>query len=176
MPFSGSRRRIGAGLLLTLIACSPRAESRAPTISGQGVGCLTIGAPVAGLAAPCRVLDDRTGPGAEGMPERRIVVSLGADTLTATVVADSVWRIEVDGSRLRTSDGIGVGSGVRELLERPGSRMIGGEGLLFVTLSGHCGMSFQVPLDGLSQIPEEAAREVTPEARVSRVLLFGCDE
>ena len=170
------RRSVWAGLLVTL-ACSPRAEPQAdPTISGRGVGCLSIGVPVDQLPAPCLVLDDRTAPGDEGMPERRIVVSLGADTVAATVVADSVWRIEVDASRLRTSDGIGVGSGVRELLERPGSRMIGGEGRLYVTLSGHCGMSFQVPIDGLSQIPEEAARQVTPASRVSRVLLFGCDE
>ena len=147
-------------------------------LSGSGVGCLAIGVPLANLAAGCRIVADRVVPGPEGTQERRADIVVGADTVTATIVGDSVWRAEVTAPGLRTSDSIGVGTTAAALLARSGSRVVGGEGRLFITLSDHCGMSFelgQVPREALALPPDRAAERIPGEAPVTRVLVFGCE-
>lgn len=147
----------------------------APTLSGSGVNCLAVGLPVASLPPDCVLLSDSTGSGPEGMEERRVHVRIGTDTLAATVVNDAIWRIEITGPAIRTRDGLGVGSDAHELLQRPGSRMIGGEGRLFVVNAGHCGLSFEVSDPRLSGLgADSAAGLVEPGMTVSRVLAFGC--
>ena len=172
--------------LLALTAC--RDEERVPfrgeapparriVLEGVGIGCLRIGMPLAALGGACRTLADRTVAGPEGMPERRVEVELGADTLVATVVRDSVWRAEVTTPRFRTEDGVGVGSSAVQLLARPESRLIGGEGRLFVTLPDRCGLSFEigdVPREVLALPPEAAADRIPASSRIARVLVFGC--
>lgn len=65
-------------------------------VTGGGIGDLRVGAPADSLGRSCRVLRDTTlASGNEGMPERRVAVLLGADTVEATVVDDMVWRIEI---------------------------------------------------------------------------------
>jgi len=148
-------------------------------LDGAGLGCLRIGAPLAALPGECSILGDRTIPGPEGMPERRVDILVAGDSVSATVVRDSVWRVEITTPRFLTGDGLGVGTAAARLLERPGSRVIGGEGRLFVTLDDRCGMSFEV--GGLPPevraLPAEAARGRIPAAApVSRILLFGCED
>lgn len=147
-------------------------------LSGSGVGCLAIGVPLANLAAGCRIVADRVVPGPEGSQERRVDIVVGVDTVSATIVGDSVWRAAVTTPNLRTSDGIGIGTTAAALLGRSGSRVIGGEGRLFITLSDHCGMSFElgpVPRDLLGLPPDQAAARIPGETRVSRILVFGCE-
>ena len=147
-------------------------------LSGSGVGCLAVGAPLANLAAGCRIVADRVVPGPEGTQERRVDIVVGVDTVSATIVGDSVWRAAVTTPNLRTSDGIGIGTTAAALLGRSGSRVIGGEGRLFITLSDHCGMSFElgpVPRDLLGLPPDQAAARIPGETRVSRILVFGCE-
>ncbi len=158
----------------------PQARPSEPmSLEGNGLGCLRIGAPLAALTGECRILADRVIPGPEGMPERRVDVLVGGDTVGATVVSDSVWRVEITTPRFVTIDGAGIGTAAARLLERPGSRVIGGEGRLFITLDDRCGMSFEVggiPPD-VRALPAEAARERFPAgAHVSRILLFGCED
>lgn len=178
-----------AALLWVAAGCGSDAEPRrqstgeppaqvpiqALTLSGSGVGCLKLGSAVMSLPPDCVLLSDSTGPGPEGMEERRVHVRIGTDTLAATVVADAIWRIEVTDPTIRTRDGLGVGSSAQALLQRPGSRMIGGEGRLFVVNGAHCGLSFEVSdprLAGLAA--DSAAGLIAPGMIVSRVLAFGC--
>ncbi len=158
---------------------SPSAPPSPPTaISGRGVGCLAIGFPLAALPPECRIVGDRIVPGPEGSQERRVDVVVGADTVAATVVGDSIWRLDVVSRTLRTHDGLGVGSPAAELLARAGSRIIGGEGRLFVTLPDECGLSFEVgavPRELLALPPERAAERMPDTATIERVLVFGCE-
>jgi hypothetical protein len=111
------------------------------------------------------------------MPERRAQVIVGTDTVIATVVGDSVWRLAVTDPALRTVDGIGVGSTAAELLQRRGSRIIGGEGRLFIVLPDQCGLSFELgslPRALLALPPESVAGRIPPGTTISRVLAFGC--
>lgn len=147
-------------------------------LSGDGAGCLRIGVPLAALPAGCEIVADRMVPGPEGMAERRADILVAGDTLAATIVRDSVWRVAVTVPTLATAAGLSVGSEAGEMLGRQGSRVIGGEGRLFMTLADHCGMSFElaVPRELLALPPDEAAKRIPPGSRVSRILLFGCEE
>jgi hypothetical protein len=148
-----------------------------PVLAGDGVGCLRIGVPLAALSAGCEIVADRMVPGPEGMVERRADIIVAGDTLAATVVRDSVWRVAVTVPTLATADGLGVGSEAGAMLQRQGSRVIGGEGRLFITLADHCGMSFElaVPRELLSLPPDQAASRIPSGSRVTRILLFGCE-
>lgn len=175
-------------LLALAAACGedpppPRDPAPAPApatvVEGGGIGCVRIGAPLAALPGECRILSDSIVPGPEGMPERRADILVGLDTVAVTVVGDSLWRAEVTAPALRTTDGIGVGSSAGDLLALGGSRVVGGEGRLFVTLADHCGMSFElgdVPREVLGLPPDRAADRIPSGTRVSRILVFGCEQ
>ncbi|MGE5927638.1 MAG: hypothetical protein ACM357_09800 [Gemmatimonadota bacterium] len=155
----------------------PPAAAAPPALSGSGVGCLRIGAPLAALPPGCRIVADRVVPGAEGMQERRVDVIVGSDTVIATIVADSVWRLAVTAPTLRTGDGLGPGTPAAELLRQAGSRIIGGEGRLFVVAPRHCGLSFELgslPRELLAVPPDRVASRLPPGTAISRVLVFGC--
>ncbi|HEX6643288.1 MAG TPA: hypothetical protein VF037_01340 [Gemmatimonadales bacterium] len=152
-------------------------EAPAMTLDGSGAGCVRVGMTLPELAPGCLVISRDTVPGPEGMAEDRAAVRAGGDPLHAVLVRDTVWRIEVTRPGLATDDGIGVGSSAGELLARPASAIIGGEGNLFVTLGARCGMSFE--LGGLppevKALPPDAARGRIPEGTtISRILIFGC--
>jgi hypothetical protein len=143
------------------------------TLSGAGVGDFRVGATVEDVRARCDVvLDTLLQAGAEGMPEQRLAVTIGADTVQATIVSGRVWRIEVRSPRFRTRDSLGVGSTVADLKKQPLEYLGFGEGGPFVALPAHCGMSFS--LAGVPGTPRTIDR-VPPEARVDLVLLLGCD-
>jgi hypothetical protein len=147
------------------------------SLDGSGAGCLRVGTTLSALAPGCIVISRDTVPGPEGMPEDRAEVRVGRDTVHATLVGDSVWRIEVTRPGLTTDDGLGVGSTARALLDRPASRVVGGEGNLFVTLGDRCGMSFELgglPAD-VRALPADQARSRIPAGTtISRILIFGC--
>lgn len=155
-----------------------RADTGRATLSDSSAGCLRIGATVAGLGDRCRVLSDRIGRGPEGMPERRIAVASGADTIEATIVNDSIWRIDVLSKSFRTADSLGVGTPVARLLANPAARGIQGEGGLFVVRPDHCGLSFELAAtapDSIAGRPaDDIVRMLSPETPVRRVLVIGC--
>lgn len=157
-----------------------RTGAMRPALSDSSAGCLQIGATPADLGRGCRVLSDRRGPGPEGMPERRIAVASGTDTIEATIVNDSVWRIEVLSKSFRTSDSLGVGTSVTRLLANPEARGIQGEGGLFVVRPDHCGLSFELAAtapDSIAGRPaDDIVRMLPPQTPVRRVLVIGCDQ
>jgi hypothetical protein len=147
-------------------------------ITGEGIGELRIGATVEFVRQKCTVVSDKTAPGAEGMPARKLAVALARDTVEAEIVDGRVWRIAVHSPRLRTADSLGVGTTLARLLQLRNPRGMTGEGKFFVASPQHCGMSFRLAnagpgaqrgdLDsaGLSRLPKSAV--------VSEVLVFGC--
>ena len=147
-------------------------------ITDEGIGELRIGTTVESLRQKCNVVSDKTAPGSEGMPARKLAVALSRDTVEAEIVQGRVWRLAVRSPRLRTADSLGVGTPIERLRRLKNPRLMTGEGVLFVASTEHCGMSFRlsntgpdalrgnIDRAGLSRLPESAA--------VSEVLVFGC--
>ncbi len=148
-------------------------DSTAYILSGRGVAAIRIGMSFGALRSRCRIMSDSTDPvGNEGMPERRAIVAMGADSAIVIVNEDRVHRIEITSARFRTANSTGIGS-VAGDLRRDGGRLLTGDRGVFVTLPDQCGLSFRlanIPVgrgDAWSSIPDS-----TP---VSLVLVTGCD-
>jgi hypothetical protein len=146
----------------------PCGDSR--VLHGSGIGLFVVGIGVDSLARACSVLRDTTELGAEGMPERRIIVQLGVDSVYATIDSGRVWRIEVTSERFRTADGFGVGTYAREFAARRASIAVG-EGV-FIVSDAHCGMSFGI--DGVELYPSPRIDSLPATSRVASVLIYGC--
>lgn len=172
-------------------AVNPQASPAAPStsvpkpstcgdavITDEGIGELRIGTTVESVRQKCTVVGDKTGPGAEGMPLRKLTVALARDTVEAEIVNGRVWRLAVHSPRLRTADSLGVGTTLASLLQLRNPRGMTGEGRFYVASPQYCGMSFRLAnagpgaqrgdLDsaGLARLPKSAV--------VSEVLVFGC--
>lgn len=153
-----------------------------PSLSGEGIGELHVGRPAAEIAARCVVLTDTVVPGPEALPEREMsILVAGTDTVVATIVNDSVWRLQLESTGIRTVDSLGVGSRLADLLRsgRGRARGVEGEGQLFVLLEEHCGVSFRVDLEiGEAQHRAEWSAvdlaRLDVMARVDRLLVVGC--
>jgi hypothetical protein len=168
-------------VLLTLTACG--AESGRPVasartcavvdstrLSGNGFGALRVGAAVDEVRAACEVVADTTlEQGNEGLPERRIAVLVGSDTVEATVVRDSIFRLELTTARVRTVDSLGVGT-TAAVLRANGATLAVGDRGVFALVPSHCGLSFQLSVNPASG----EWSQIADSASVGRVLVFGC--
>lgn len=148
------------------------------TLSGDGVGALRVGRPVSEVREACEVVRDTTVPGPEGQPSRRLHVLARGDTMTVEVVDDAVWRVTVTGEAVRTDDGLGVGTPVRELASADGAQAHAGEGGAYVLLPTRCGMSFRFAPTGAAPSGGEWTRDalfrLPGDPEVTAVLLTGC--
>jgi hypothetical protein len=158
----------GATSAATAPTCGVDAST---TLTGDGIGALRVGTPVDEIARACRVLRDTTALGAEGMTERRIVVDLGRDSVSAVVDSARVWRVHVRTPAFRTADSLGVGTPGRAL-RRPGAQVLTGEGAHFIRLPSHCGLSFR--LRGVEFGRVSSPAQVPDTAVVDEVLAVGC--
>jgi cytochrome c5 len=157
----------------------PKSSCGDEVLTDEGIGELRIGTTVESVKQKCNVLRDTTALGAEAMPARKLTVALSRDAVEAEIVNGRVWRIAVDSPRLRTADGLGVGTSIGRLRQLKEARLMTGEGQLFVASPEHCGMSFK-----LSNVGPDALRGSTGRAGLARlpdtavaseVLIFGCD-
>jgi len=171
-----SSTAIGAKDASSVVGDTPPASNcglgREPLLTGNGIGDLRIGATAEHVHKQCDVISDTTLQfGAEGMPERRIAVRLGPDTVEGTVVSDKVWRLEVLSPRFRTEDSLGVGSTAGQIRQQAVQYLGYGEGGPFVSLPKHCGLSFE--LAGVKGFAR-SWNQVPNTATVRKVLVLGC--
>jgi len=183
---------IGFRLLLFALAvaggCSRPLQSRRVAryakcspgyISDSAVAGLPIGASVASVKEHCRVLEDTTFPGLEGLPERTLLVEIGSDTLVAVIDSDRVWRIEIQSSRFRTQDSLRVGSRLSRLLRDSSARALIGEGNYYVVMGSHCGLSFALPHIQLPRpmgdLDAATLRALSDTLPIQEILVVGCD-
>jgi hypothetical protein len=145
----------------------------------EGVGVLRIGTSAEEVRQRCRVVRDTTLLDLEGMQARRLVVSIGDDTAVAEIVADSVWRVRLTSSRFRAGGGLGIGTSASALAAIPGARALVGEGEVYVTIPGTCGVSYRVAGADFARVssarsPEEAMDLLPDTARVDLMLVYAC--
>lgn len=151
---------------------------RSGPITGYGVGVVRLGMKADSLRAACQGTVERREAADEGSTALVLDVLLGAGTAVAEIDVGQVWRIQVRAPGLRTEDGIGVGSALRELLTDDRATGMSGEGRLFVTSPSHCGLSFQLAPEAARALPQggdaAALRRLPPETRITRILVVGC--
>ena len=174
-------RAPAAGTTAGSVADTPASDAcleAGATLTGEGVGALRIGATVQSLRERCRIVRDTTVRDIEGQPQRTLAVLAGDDTLTAEVLDDRVWRLQVTTPSPRTADSLGVGVPLERMLRLPEVRGLRGEGTLFVVSPRYCGLSFQLSDSGMdenvSDWTPEALRRLSPSTFVTRVLAVGC--
>lgn len=148
-------------------------------LTPDGIADVRIGLDVDALERRCRVVHDSVGMNAEGSPQRVIRAQVGPAVVAAEVVNDSVWRLTVTDSRLRTADDLGVGTPLSRLLASSPSWAANGETGVFVGLTTHCGLSFRLDASAPG-LPRpwivrnvDALRKAPPNTRVDQVLAVG---
>ena len=160
---------------------SPSCGVSARTVlTGSGVGELQVGKSVERVRGVCAVVRDTTLLGDEALPERQIAVAVAGDTILATIDSGRVWRITLERPKIRTVDSLGVGSRLSDLLRQPRATGEEGEGVLYVLLPSHCGLSFRIAHE-LADNEHRAtwsARDlenIPQESMVDEVLVTGCE-
>lgn len=150
----------------------------------QGIGALRIGMSTVDLMRQCTVIRDTTEL-LEGQPQRFVYVRVGPAVAYVEIVQDSVWRIGTNDARLRTVDGLGVGTLLHTLLASDPEWAAHGERGVAVGLRSHCRLSFL--LTPMFQAPDRPLvvrqladlRKASPSTQVAEVLIVGsahCDE
>jgi hypothetical protein len=150
-------------------------------LDGNGVGELQVGRTVDNVKRLCNVVQDTTDLGAEGMPERVMLLTTSRGRLEATIDSGRVWRIAIDQPDLRTADSIGVGSSLSRLLREGNETGAEGEGVLYVLPSNHCGLSLGLDYEVTDREHRDTwskadLRKIPQDSRVSRVLITGCQK
>jgi len=150
----------------------------AAVITDEGIGELRIGTTVESVRQKCTVVSDKTAPGAEGMPSRKLTVALARDTVEAEIVDGRVWRLAVHSPRLRTADSLGVGITLARLLQLRNPHGMTGEGKFYIASPDHCGLSFRLENAGPNarrgDLDSAGLARLPTSSVVSEVLVFGC--
>ena len=98
-----------------------------------------------------------------------------------TLATSRAWRIRSRSTALRTADGFGPGTRVREMVTNwQGADFLYGEGSLVVKFENHPGLSFEISWPGrwnwedVSELERTGNASLVPESSVvTLVLLFG---
>lgn len=125
------------------LSCGVTAATR---LTDYGIGELKPGRSVAEVKNLCEVVSDAMQPGPEGQSERVIVVALGAERVSATVVSDKIFRINLRTARFRTTDSLGVDTPLRRIAKMRGAQFAPGEDGVYGFAADHCGLSFRFSL------------------------------
>jgi hypothetical protein len=120
--------------------------SRATRLTDAGIGELKPGRPVAEVKRLCNVTSDSRQRGAEGQPERVVVVEIGPEVIPAVVVDDKIWRIAVTTSRFITTDSLGVDTPLTRIAHMRGAQFAPGEDGVYGFVAAHCALSFRFSL------------------------------
>jgi hypothetical protein len=150
----------------------------ATKLTDEGIGELRPGRSVAEVKKLCDVVSDGMQPGAEGQTERVIAVRLGGETVSATIVDDRVFRIDLRTSRFQTSDSLGIDTPLHRIAKMRGAQFAPGEDGVYGFAADHCGLSFRFslplrPPKG-GQWTASAIDKDHGDAVVDRVLVVRC--
>jgi hypothetical protein len=165
------------------VARQPPAEAQrcsgALTLTGDGVGAVRVGAPVAAVRKACDISAIKQNKGDSSPTADLLELKIGGAPVRAEISGGRVWRVLVDDRSLRTVDKLGVGSPLSALLASGPARASEIEGVIYATTARHCGVSFALSYrprrgeDRDSWTAEGLAR-LPPDTKVERVMMAGC--
>ena len=161
----------------TAAVARPAGSCGRPIVDGDGVGNVRIGMAADSLKSQCVVARDTVERRTEGQLERILVVPFEQDTAVVEVADGKVWRIEITGPGLRTSNWLGVGTPIATLLALNGGvQGLVGEGNLFLVSQALCGLSFELsePRSPSGNWDAARLRTLPKSTVVKRVLVIGC--
>lgn len=125
------------------VTCGVTSKTR---LTDEGIGELKAGRPVSEVKKLCDVLSDASQPGPEGQTERVVAVRLGSETVSATVVDDRIFRLDVRTPHFTTSDSLGIDTPLHRIAKMRGAQFAPGEDGVYGFVAGHCGLSFRFSL------------------------------
>jgi hypothetical protein len=149
------------------------------TLTGDGVGALRVGASVAQVRKACHIPKPRLKKGERPPPDDLLEFKIGPTPVQAQIEDGRVWRIVIDGPLLTTGDRLGVGSPVAALLAAGPARASQGEGVIYASLPGRCGLIFQLSYrprrgeDRDAWTPDTLAL-LPANTTIERVMISGC--
>ena len=176
-----ANRRMAPDRSITSFAAQP--ASKPPScgdrvIHEQHIGKLQIGMSVDSLMQQCPSLIESNKPGIEGNNERKMTVFYAPEYVEAEIVDGKVWRISVESPAFRTTDAVGVGSSVAEVIRRDEPEGGVGEGAFFLISRKHCGLSYQlsggIPAGANRRWDKKALSTLPASVEVTRVLVYKC--
>jgi hypothetical protein len=149
------------------------------TLTGEGVGAVRVGAPVAAVRKACHIRARKPAKGEAPPPADLLAFDIGSTSIEAEIRDGRVWRVIVDGTAFRTLDKLGVGSPLSDLLASGPGRASETEGVVYAGVEAHCGISFALSYrprrgedrDGWTA---DGLRSLPPNTPVERVLITGC--
>jgi hypothetical protein len=125
------------------LTCGVDATTR---LTDEGIGELKAGRRVSDVKRLCDVMNDSEQRGIEGQMERVIIVRLGSETVSSTVVKDKIWRIDVRTPHFRTADSLGIDTPLHRIAKMRGAQFAPGEDGVYGFVAAHCGLSFRFSL------------------------------
>lgn len=132
----------------------PMCGAASTPLTGDSIGPLRPGLSLAQVDTLCPHSIAQWDLGDEAIPEPSLAVNLGGASvmlvLTDTLSSSTIFSLLSKDERLRTSEGIGVGSTVQQLRQRYGTLTLGeAECWLYATLARAPGLSFRVTIIGV---------------------------
>lgn len=149
------------------------------TLTGDGVGAVRVGAPVATVRKACHAPVRKLKKGEAPPPANLLQLKVGPAQVQAEIAGGRVWRVTVDEGPLRTLDKLGVGSPLSAVLASGAARASETEGVIYASTAADCGVSFALsyrprPGEDRDSWTAEGLSRLPPDTKVERVLLSGC--
>jgi len=149
-------------------------------VNKHGLGLFKIGASASKVLNECPLARATIESDNEGNPQRTILFHWsGGGEIRALVDHGSIWRLLVTTPHRAAGSGLGVASTLGNLLAHGDATGLEGDGLLYVILANHCGISFRLdyalePEDYRGSWTFARLSRLPRETRVAEVLVYDC--
>jgi hypothetical protein len=149
--------------------------SPASRVSEDGLGLLRIGVSLDAIRASCTVIAEQSG--SDKIPATASI-DLGRDTARVELSQGNIHRITLHHQAYRTSDSLGVGTGISTLMRLREAVGLTDRNRLYAVSPAYCGLRFMLvdpaPRAPSAQSGRAALRRLTGETRTRELEIVGC--